>query len=225
MFQLHISIQQSGERLLYRSPLFVLILSAVYPFAAGWISDIPAVSGSPQSWPSWKTPVSVSGSKQNRYTSTTCIDLAFPDSMGNVFAPVSSCCADLGEFLWVTAHRTPTLQCLSTFFCGRFSVKLCRKADSFAADITFFRSHFHGILRGDAGLIQQLRKAVQNQLCTPLGQQVWPPFCRARCGLQCRCKPLGYTPCNRCAVTSIPVWSSFSDRRDFSGFSIAVAKT
>ena len=28
-----------------------------------------------------------------------------------------------------------------------------------------------------------------------------------------------------CAVTSIPVWSSFSDRRDFSGFSIAVAKT
>ena len=29
---------ESGERLLYRSPLFVLILSAVYPFAAGWIS-------------------------------------------------------------------------------------------------------------------------------------------------------------------------------------------
>ena len=39
LLQLHISIQQSGERLLYRSPLFVLILSAVYPFAAGWISD------------------------------------------------------------------------------------------------------------------------------------------------------------------------------------------
>ena len=33
--QLHVSIQQSGERLLYRYPLFVLILSAVYPFAAG----------------------------------------------------------------------------------------------------------------------------------------------------------------------------------------------
>ena len=39
LLQLHVSIQQSGERLLYRSPLFVLILSAVYPFAAGWISD------------------------------------------------------------------------------------------------------------------------------------------------------------------------------------------
>lgn len=38
LLQLHISIQQSGELLLYRSPLFVLILSAVYPFAAGWIS-------------------------------------------------------------------------------------------------------------------------------------------------------------------------------------------
>mgnify|MGYP001109320430 CR=1 FL=1 len=47
LLQLHVSIQQSGERLLYRSPLFVLILSAVYPFAAGWISDIPAASGSP----------------------------------------------------------------------------------------------------------------------------------------------------------------------------------
>ena len=30
---------ESGERLLYRYPLFVLILSAVYPFAAGRISD------------------------------------------------------------------------------------------------------------------------------------------------------------------------------------------
>ena len=30
---------ESGERLLSRSPLFVLILSAVYPFAAGRISD------------------------------------------------------------------------------------------------------------------------------------------------------------------------------------------
>ena len=39
LLQLHVSIQQSGELLLYRSPLFVLILSAVYPFAAGWISD------------------------------------------------------------------------------------------------------------------------------------------------------------------------------------------
>ena len=39
LLQLHVSIQQSGERLLYRSPLFVLILSAVYPFAAGRISD------------------------------------------------------------------------------------------------------------------------------------------------------------------------------------------
>ena len=39
LLQLHVSIQQSGEQLLYRSPLFVLILSAVYPFAAGWISD------------------------------------------------------------------------------------------------------------------------------------------------------------------------------------------
>ena len=69
LFQLHISIQQSGERLLYRSPLFVLILSAVYPFAAGWISDIPAVSGSPPSLPSWKTPAPMAGSKQNSYTS------------------------------------------------------------------------------------------------------------------------------------------------------------
>jgi len=39
LLQLHVSIQQSGERLLYRSPLFALILSAVHPFAAGWISD------------------------------------------------------------------------------------------------------------------------------------------------------------------------------------------
>ena len=39
LLQLHVSIQQSGERLLSRSPLFVLILSAVHPFAAGWISD------------------------------------------------------------------------------------------------------------------------------------------------------------------------------------------
>ena len=38
LLHLHISIQQTGELLLYRSPLFVLILSAVYPFAAGWIS-------------------------------------------------------------------------------------------------------------------------------------------------------------------------------------------
>ena len=30
---------ESGERLLSRSPLFVLILSVVYPFAAGRISD------------------------------------------------------------------------------------------------------------------------------------------------------------------------------------------
>ena len=30
---------ESGERLLSRSPLFVLILSAVHPFAAGRISD------------------------------------------------------------------------------------------------------------------------------------------------------------------------------------------
>ena len=30
---------ESGEQLLSRSPPFVLILSAVYPFAAGWISD------------------------------------------------------------------------------------------------------------------------------------------------------------------------------------------
>ena len=56
LLQLHVSIQQSGEQLLYRSPLFVLILSAVHPFAAGWISDIPAVSGSPPSFPSWKAP-------------------------------------------------------------------------------------------------------------------------------------------------------------------------
>lgn len=56
LLQLHVSIQQSGEQLLSRSPLFVLILSAVYPFAAGWISDIPAASGSPQSFPSWKAP-------------------------------------------------------------------------------------------------------------------------------------------------------------------------
>ena len=56
LLQLHVSIQQNGERLLYRSPLFALILSAVYPFAAGWISDIPAASGSPQSLPSWKAP-------------------------------------------------------------------------------------------------------------------------------------------------------------------------
>ena len=39
LLQLHVSLQQSGERLFYRSPLFVLILSAVHPFAAGWISD------------------------------------------------------------------------------------------------------------------------------------------------------------------------------------------
>ena len=39
LLQLHVSIQQSGELLLSRSPLFVLILSAVYPFAAGGISD------------------------------------------------------------------------------------------------------------------------------------------------------------------------------------------
>ena len=31
LLQLHVSIQQSGELLLSRSPLFVLILSAVYP--------------------------------------------------------------------------------------------------------------------------------------------------------------------------------------------------
>ena len=30
---------ESGERLLYHSPLFVLILSAVHPFAVGRISD------------------------------------------------------------------------------------------------------------------------------------------------------------------------------------------
>ena len=59
LLQLHVSIQQSGGQLLYRSPLFVLILSAVYPFAAGWISDIPAASGSPQSLPSWKAPASL----------------------------------------------------------------------------------------------------------------------------------------------------------------------
>ena len=56
LLQLHVSIQQSGELLLYRYPLFALILSAVYPFAAGRISDIPAASGSPQSFPSWKAP-------------------------------------------------------------------------------------------------------------------------------------------------------------------------
>lgn len=56
LLQLHASIQQSGELLLYRYPLFALILSAVHPFAAGWISDIPAASGSPQSLPSWKAP-------------------------------------------------------------------------------------------------------------------------------------------------------------------------
>ena len=56
LLQLHVSIQQSGELLLYRYPLFALILSAVHPFAAGWISDIPAASGSPQSFPSWKAP-------------------------------------------------------------------------------------------------------------------------------------------------------------------------
>lgn len=39
LLQLHVSIQQSGEQLLSRSPLFVLILSTVHPFAAGWISD------------------------------------------------------------------------------------------------------------------------------------------------------------------------------------------
>jgi len=39
LLQLHVSIQQGGELLLSRSPLFVLILSAVHPFAAGWISD------------------------------------------------------------------------------------------------------------------------------------------------------------------------------------------
>ena len=39
LLQLHVSIQQSGEQLLSRSPLFVLILSAVHPFAAGRISD------------------------------------------------------------------------------------------------------------------------------------------------------------------------------------------
>ena len=39
LLQLYVSIQQSGELLLYRSPLFVLILSAVYPFAAGRIAD------------------------------------------------------------------------------------------------------------------------------------------------------------------------------------------
>jgi hypothetical protein len=39
LLQLHVSIQQSGKQLLYRSPLFALILSAVHPFAAGWISD------------------------------------------------------------------------------------------------------------------------------------------------------------------------------------------
>ena len=59
LLQLHVSIQQSGELLLYRSPRFVLILSAVHPFAAGWISDIPAASGSPQSLPSWKAPASL----------------------------------------------------------------------------------------------------------------------------------------------------------------------
>ncbi|MDY2681724.1 MAG: hypothetical protein SOV54_03145 [Faecalibacterium prausnitzii] len=30
---------ESGELLLYRSPLFVLTLSALHPFASGWISD------------------------------------------------------------------------------------------------------------------------------------------------------------------------------------------
>ena len=39
LLQLHVSIQQSGELLLYRYPLFALILSAVHPFAVGWISD------------------------------------------------------------------------------------------------------------------------------------------------------------------------------------------
>ena len=146
---------------------------------------------------------------------TTRIDLAFPDSMGNVFVPVSSCCADLGEFLWVTAHRTPTLQCLAPFLCGRFFVKFCRKADSFVADITFFRSHFHGILRCDAGLIQQLRKAGQNQLCTPLGQQVWPPFCRTRCRLQCRCKPFGYPPCNLLCCNFHPGLEFFFGQKRF----------
>ena len=50
--------------ILYRSPLFVLILSAVYPFAAGWISDIPTASGSPPSWQFWKTPAPMYGSRQ-----------------------------------------------------------------------------------------------------------------------------------------------------------------
>ena len=59
LLQLHVSIQQSGELLLYRYPLFALILSAVHPFAAGWISDIPAASGSPQNLPSWKAPASL----------------------------------------------------------------------------------------------------------------------------------------------------------------------
>ena len=64
LLQLHVSIQQSGGQLLYRSPLFVLILSAVYPFAAGWISDIPAASGSPPSWQFWRTPAPASGNRQ-----------------------------------------------------------------------------------------------------------------------------------------------------------------
>ena len=64
LLQLHVSIQQNGERLLYRSPLFALILSAVYPFAAEWISDIPTASCSPPSWQFWKTPAPMYGSRQ-----------------------------------------------------------------------------------------------------------------------------------------------------------------
>ena len=40
LLQLHVSIQQSGELLLSRSPLFVLILSAVHPFA---VSAVPGL--------------------------------------------------------------------------------------------------------------------------------------------------------------------------------------
>ena len=45
----------------YKSPRFA---SSVFPFAAGWISDIPAASGSPPSLPSWKTPDPASGSRR-----------------------------------------------------------------------------------------------------------------------------------------------------------------
>lgn len=43
LLQLHVSIQQSGERLLYRSPLFALILSAVHGIATMQIQNLNAL--------------------------------------------------------------------------------------------------------------------------------------------------------------------------------------